>query len=277
VQAQAAAASPAAAAAAPPPPVPPLLQAGNAAAQPASAAAAKTAGLPVYPMGASLGEGETASEETGSYAVTRHLLHVEQGPGRLLRLTAAVVVNDRMASEGAGKLAHVVWKPRSPEEMLRLEQLARAAVGFDAARGDQVVIENVSFSSNVPEATPVGVGKLMDQTDSLLHAQPGLLKTLSFSILGLLLVLMILKPISAQIMLALKQSSLELPDGAQPGGIGSGTNTKAFERMAASLGEVRPKESQTIHEHVAEQIRKGPEQSTRLLESWINAPIEEQD
>ena len=50
--------------------------------------------------------------------------------------------------------------------MQRLEQLARAAVGFDAARGDQVVIENVSFSSNAPEAAPVGMAKVMDETDA---------------------------------------------------------------------------------------------------------------
>ena len=38
--------------------------------------------------------------------------------------------------------------------MRRLEELARAAVGFDAKRGDQVAMENVSFSSNAPEVKP---------------------------------------------------------------------------------------------------------------------------
>ena len=146
------------------------------------------------------------SEETSSYAVTKHLSHSEEGPGRVRRVTAAVVVTDRMGSEGSGKSAHVVWTPRSPEEMQRLEQLARAAVGFDAGRGDQVVIENVSFSSNVPEATPTGLAKLSDQTSAVLHAQPGLVKTLCYSVLGLLLVMVVLKPMTRQLMAAMNQS-----------------------------------------------------------------------
>ena len=35
------------------------------------------------------------------------------------------------AMEGTGKLEHTVWKPRSAEEMQRLEELAQAAVGYD--------------------------------------------------------------------------------------------------------------------------------------------------
>ena len=90
--------------------------------------------------------------------------------------------------------------------MQRLEQLARAAVGFDATRGDQVVIENVSFSSNAPEANPVGMAKVMDETDGLLHAQPGLLKTVCFAALSLLLVLTVVKPMSRHMMTALSQT-----------------------------------------------------------------------
>jgi flagellar M-ring protein FliF len=59
------------------------------------------------------------------------------------------------------------------DEMKRLEELARAAVGFDATRGDQVVIENVSFSSNAPEVKAPAMEKVMDETSSVLHTQPG--------------------------------------------------------------------------------------------------------
>jgi len=136
----------------------------------------------------------------------RHQSHMEQGPGRIRRVTAAVVVNDRMSSEGTGKQEHAVWKPRSAEEMQQLEQLARAAVGFDATRGDQVVIENVGFSSNMPEIKGPPMQRLMDETSSLLNAQPGLLKTMSVLVLGLLLVMLVLKPMTSQMMTALSQT-----------------------------------------------------------------------
>ena len=267
--------------------VPPLMQTVNAATQGTPGLLQKDAGLPVYPQSGSNGEGETVSEETSNYAVTRHLVHAEQGPGRLRRITAAIVVNDRMSNEGVGKLAHVVWKPRSPEEMQRLEQLARAAVGFDAARGDAVVIENVGFSSNTSEATPAAMEKLVSQTDELLHAQPGLMKSLSFFALVLLLVMTVLRPMTQQMMKALSQNSPLALTASTPGtpavGMpGRGSGAKAFGQSgipgAGSFGAgARPTDTQAMYEHISEQIRREPAQSTRLLESWISAPVEEDD
>jgi flagellar M-ring protein FliF len=258
-------------------PVPPLMQ---------TAGAAQSAnGLPVYPQGAGPGTSQT-TEETDSYAVTRHLLHSERGPGRVRRVTAAVVVNDRAGIEGVGKLAHPVWKPRSAEEMQRLEQLARAAVGFEAARGDQVVIENVSFSSNVPEAAPSGVAKVMDQAQTVLNDRPAALKTLTVAGLGLLLVLGVLRPLGRQMAAALVQPPAELPPpggaspaaAAQTAGVANGpggiASTLTREKLLAAK---KPSNTLEVYEHISEQIRREPAQSTRLLESWINAPSEESD
>ena len=267
--------------------VPPLMRttnSGGAAGTPEQAQ--KNASPPVYPQNGSQSEGETSTEETGTYAVTRHLEHLEEGPGRIRRVTAAVVVNDRMKTEGAGKLAHTVWNPRSPEEMQRLEQLARAAVGFDATRGDQVVIENVSFSSNTPEASPVGMAKVMDGADSLLEAQPGLVKTLCFAVLGLVLVMTVIKPLSSQMVTALSQTTSAksaAQSGTQAGGAaGRGTGTKSFGQsgnpaLANFAVRTRPTDAQEVYEQISEQIRREPAQSTRLLESWINAPVEEDE
>ena len=37
------------------------------------------------------------------------------------------------------------WTPRSPEEMKKIEQIIRSAVGFSATRGDTVTVENIAF------------------------------------------------------------------------------------------------------------------------------------
>lgn len=259
-------------------PVPPLMQ---------TASAAQNAALPVYPQNGAQGGEQTMTDETSSYAVTRHAMHSEQGPGQIRRVTAAVVVNDRMVSEGAGKLAHTVWKPRSPEEMQRLEQLARAAVGFDASRSDQVVIENVSFSSNVPEVSPAGLDKVMDETQAVLHTQPALLKTVSFSILALVLVMAVLKPMTRQMMIALSQTPATVLPAGSGGALASGTAARpagtrsigqpGMPSLASLVAAKRPSGTQEIYEHISDQIRREPAQSTRLLESWINAPAEEDE
>ena len=102
----------------------------------------------MYPQAG--GGNQSSKEEQGTYGVTRHVMHSEEGPGRVRRVTAAVVVNDRQVMDGTGKAEHLVWKPRTAEEMKRFEGLAQAAVGFDEKRGDDVVMSNVSFSSNAP-------------------------------------------------------------------------------------------------------------------------------
>jgi flagellar M-ring protein FliF len=260
--------------------VPPLLQTPTTPANlPNASPVPREPSLPVYPSNGPRNGGETMTEETGSYAVTRHLLHSEHGPGQVRRVTAAVIVNDRMITEGTGKLAHAVWRPRSPEEMQRLEQLARAAIGFDATRGDQVVIENLGFSSNQPRAAPAAMERLMDQTETLIRTEPGLLKAIGLSLVTAILVMAVLRPITRKMVATLGQTPLALPAGAssqQVPALGGGSSISSF-GFTGDAGELpsRLTDVQAVYQHIAEQIRKEPVQSTRLLESWISAPEEE--
>jgi flagellar M-ring protein FliF len=177
--------------------------------------------------------------------------------------------------EGAGKVQHTVWKPRSAEEMRRLEQLAQAAVGFDTKRGDQVVVENVSFSSNSPEMKPPVMEEVMEQARSLARTQPGLAKTLIVGLCAILLVLCVLRPMARQVVETLREPALLAagPDGSLE-----------LQHNQALMDDVEPltlpgktKEQvqhQGIFEQVAEHIRREPVQSTRLLEAWIGSSEE---
>ena len=242
----------------------------------AAQAAAKDA-LPVYPT-AGAQNGQMAHEENSTFAVSKHLTHEEQGPGRILRVTAAVLVNDRsmpgVAKDGASR----VWRARTPDEMKRLEELAQAAVGFDTKRGDQVVIENISFEGNAPEPKVVGLERASEEAQSLLRAQPDLLRTIAAGLLAMLLVMFVLRPVAKQAMAmmsdqkALAAGNLEL---ALPAGSG------AQLALADASGQSEPEieqakkrnsltmDSAGVLEHVAKHIREAPLQSTRLLEAWI--------
>jgi flagellar M-ring protein FliF len=241
--------------------------------------------LPVYPQQGG-GAGQSVHEESGTFGVTKHVVHMEESPGRVRRVTAAVVVNDRSVHEGIDKSEHVVWRPRSADEMRRLEELAKAAVGFDGQRGDQVVVENVSFSSNVPEAKLPLAERAAAEARSLLHAQPELGRAIVVGVCGVLLVLFVMRPVARQMTAILREPVL-LADGAKE-------EQKVFPiaelqpEEAAFQSEVeRPKvqppaaamaalQRQGVFEQVAEHIRREPVQSTRLLEAWIGS-MEEMD
>jgi flagellar M-ring protein FliF len=235
--------------------------------------------LPVYPQ-QSAGQGQSLHEENGTYGVTKHLVHTEQGPGRVRRVSAAVVVNDRSGTEGTGKTEHVVWKPRSAEEMHRLEELAQAAVGFDARRGDQVVMQNVSFSTNAPEVKPPTMDRLMEEARGLLHTQPGLMRTAVIGVCGVLFVLFVLRPVASQVTATLREPML-LAAGANTAGTfedrdeATATQDSPAEEMLLPRAKSKTYQLQRgIFEHVSEHIRREPAQSTRLLEAWIGSSEE---
>lgn len=235
--------------------------------------------LPVYPQQGA-GQGQSLHEENQTYGVTKHLVHTEEGPGRVRRVSAAVVVNDRSVTEGAGKLVHVVWKPRSAEEMHRLEELAQAAVGYDAQRGDQVVMQNVSFSTNGPEMKTPVMDRLMEEARGLLHTQPGLMRTAVIGVCGVLLVLFVLRPVASQVTATLREPML-LPPGTGTAGVfeeheeqRSAENAPTEEMLLPRPKGKAHQLQQGIFEHVSEHIRREPAQSTRLLEAWIGAPEE---
>jgi flagellar M-ring protein FliF len=246
------------------PGVPPLLQ----------PAGGKDA-LPVYPD-RGFGQDQSIKEESGTYAVTKHTLHREDGPGRLKRVSVAVVVNDRMTMEGAGKLEHAVWKPRSTEEMHRLEGLAQAAVGYDVKRGDSVVVENVGFSSNVTETPPVGVAKVVEQAKEIAHQEPGMVRAGIMALLGLLVVVLVLRPVAKQVVTVLEEPKALPAAAAAKAGLPSGTaEALSASAEAAAMQEADEAElHQKIVEDVLDRIGRKPVQSTKLVEHWINGPQE---
>lgn len=252
------------------------VQGSQAAAAPGTPPLLQKEALPVYPQQGA-GAEQSLHEESGTYGVTKHTIHTAEGPGRVRRITAAVVVNDRSAVEGAGKMQHTVWKPRSVDEMRQLQQLAQAAVGFDARRGDQVVVENVSFSSNSPEVKPPVMEQWMEQAKTLARTQPGLAKTAVLGLCGVLLVLFVLRPMAKQVVETLREPALH--GGMKVAALEAGDRVDPLGGMVDSslplpMSSKEQMQHQGIFAQVAEHIRREPVQSTRLIEAWIGSSEE---
>jgi flagellar M-ring protein FliF len=196
--------------------------------------------------------------------VTRHLTHTEMGPGRVRRLTAAVLVNDRMTTDTTGKVAKTVWKPRSAEEMQRLEGLAQAAVGFDEKRGDQVVMENVSFSSNAPEVPAARVDKAVEQAKGLLATQPAMLKTGVMGLLGAMVVWFVLRPVAGQVVATLKEPVLVGDGGGRTAAVASG-----LPGVGGAEAVVLEERAAGRFAEVSGHMKRNPVHSMRLIEAWI--------
>jgi flagellar M-ring protein FliF len=127
---------------------------------PAALAAAGKAGVKPAPA-ANAADSASASpinesrNSTRNYEVDRTVSHVRHPGGSLRRLSVAVLVDNLPKADGKGGTTLV---PLSKEEMTKVENLARQAVGFDAARGDTISVQNALFTTNpvpVEKATPI--------------------------------------------------------------------------------------------------------------------------
>ncbi|MGF1543538.1 MAG: flagellar basal-body MS-ring/collar protein FliF [Parvularculaceae bacterium] len=85
----------------------------------------------------------TRTEETTNYEFTRRTRNEVREMGGVKRLSVAVAIAERADAAG----------PRPAAQLDRLQALVRAAVGFDAARGDQVDVTEVAFAE-APAPTP---------------------------------------------------------------------------------------------------------------------------
>ncbi|MDR5866447.1 flagellar basal-body MS-ring/collar protein FliF [Halomonas koreensis] len=83
-------------------------------------------------------------DDVVNYEVDRQVSHVQHRRGQVERLSAAVVVDYRETlDEESGER---VPAPLDDEEMAQIERLVRQAMGFSAARGDQVAVVNSPFT-----------------------------------------------------------------------------------------------------------------------------------
>jgi flagellar M-ring protein FliF len=100
---------------------------------------------------AAAAEAENLSRRaTRNYELDRTISHTRIAPGRIRRLTVAVVVDDKPVVNEDGEIER---KPLSEAELARITALVKEAVGFNAERGDSVQVTNIAFT-RPPEPEP---------------------------------------------------------------------------------------------------------------------------
>jgi flagellar M-ring protein FliF len=218
--------------------------------------------LPVYPQQAT--PPQSVKTESGTYGVSKTVRHVVENSGRVRRLTAAIVVNDRLLQSGSKGNAPV-WQPRSAEELRNLTALAQAAVGFDTARGDALTVEDLAFDENRPQQPLPLAGQILSGAES----SPVLVKYAAL-LIGLMVVLAFgVRP-------ALRHSA--------PAAGGTGRSrprelaAESSVAVTSALPAPEPMEmdperlrAQGVFEQVAAHLKREPTQSSRLLQSWIHS------
>lgn len=216
---------------------------------------------PLYPP-----DNDTAQsmkQESDTYGVSKKVRHTVEAAGRVRRLTAAVLINERRTVKGK----QVTWETRTPNEIQRMTELAESAIGFDAARGDQVSVAEMAFDGNEgapPAPMAERVLAVVSQSASLIRYGTILLGMLVFFFF-------VARPALRALAAGPAPARATAPAGA---------GTQAHLAAEPAPRELTPEQhaaaqqkqrAQTIFETVAEHVKREPAQSTRLLESWIRS------
>ncbi len=91
---------------------------------------------------------QSSSQETVNYEIDRQVETSVRETGMVRRVAVAVVIDGLYEPDPA--TGETVYVSRTAEELAVFEDLVRAAVGFDANRGDTVTVTNLRFVTEAP-------------------------------------------------------------------------------------------------------------------------------
>jgi flagellar M-ring protein FliF len=176
------------------------------------------------------GTQEARQEETTNYEIGKTVRTIVREQPQIRRVTIAVLVD---GTEEKGADGVMAWKPRSPEELERIGRLVRSAMGFDAARGDQVEVVSMRFAGDVDMAglEPRGfLGLGIDASDVTRMTQT--------AVVGLIAVLALLMVFRPMVLRVTQLGNKALPASAVAGLPGGGAMAIGADGTitAASLG-----------------------------------------
>ncbi|MDP2261012.1 MAG: flagellar basal-body MS-ring/collar protein FliF [Caulobacter sp.] len=134
--------------------------------------------------GGGVGSTSGRNESTTNYEISNKTRTEVREPGAIKKISVAVAVDGVTAAGADGKPG--AYTPRSAEELERLDELVKAAVGYDTTRGDIVKVTNVRFAREAVDTTSGETGLLasFDKND--------IMRAVELAVLGIVAVLIMI-------------------------------------------------------------------------------------
>lgn len=218
------------------------------------------------PASAAAAEHSSSKSDATTYAISKSLHRSVEPAGRVKRIAAAVLVDDAVeVTEQNGKKVSTRRK-RTADEMKEIEQLARAAIGVDTARGDVLAVENLSFQE-LPLEIVTPPTKL-EHWRQWLQQWSWILRYVGLAALFGVIYALILRPLKKQALIAFREL---------PGKLGGADGTTVLSAAGAPIaikeaGVSPPSEGQRANQLkklLTEKVKAEPAAAGRLVESWV--------
>ena len=225
------------------------------------------------------------TEETINYEINKTIRNQTRESGQIRRLSVAVVVDGSYKTSDDGKTTTYI--PRTEEDRTKIKELVRSAVSFDATRGDTVEVANMQFAQgDIGKEQSGGASDLLMGVPraDIFHA----LETIILAVIGLLVVLLVVRPILRKVLesagtVSSEQQALltgdsmggsmaRLPSpGASGNDAGDAEVSEAeseIERMI-DISRVEGRVKASSLRKVGEIVNKHPDEAISILRNWM--------
>jgi flagellar M-ring protein FliF len=231
------------------------------------------------PAGAAANQSSSSQATQGirsdnkTFAVSHTTKHLVEPAGRFKRFAAAILVDDAISTSDAGGKTTEKRTRRSPQEMKQIEDLAKAALGFDATRGDQISVQNIAFQSAPVEK--LDSPPLTERVRVVTEQWTGVLRYVALLGLFLLVYFLVLNPVKKQVLAAFASApAAALPAGAANPALGSASAPELAAANRAGLGagvsaDPQLQRALNMRQQVVSTVKADPESAGRLVQNWL--------
>jgi flagellar M-ring protein FliF len=217
--------------------------------------------------------------ENKTYAVSKTMRHLTEPSGTIRKISAAVLVDDAVEVSTVNGRKVETQRKRSSEEMKQILDVATMAIGIDAARGDRITVQNLSFVA-FPDETefhPTWNTRVV----RVVQDWSTLLKYLGIIAVCFVFYLTFLKPLRNRVVASFAESKPALaggrvhdalPDIAQGRDRGDRSafgNPLADISHELSEGTSDVKRAVVLKRHLVDKIKTEPVAASRLIEDWV--------
>ena len=197
----------------------------------------------------------------------------------LKKISAAVLVDDAVEVKTTDGKKEEVRRRRTAEEMKQIRDIATAAIGIDATRGDQITVENLSFVSLPTEVDthPSWGGRI----EHVVQDWSSLFKYGTIALVALFIYLSFLKPLTNRVLTFLTESKPTLAAGrgvtalpvdtqAKVAG-GSPALAQPFMDFSQEMGDSgsEVKKAIALKRQLVDKIKTEPAAASRLVQNWV--------
>ena len=217
-------------------------------------------------------DGQAIRTESKTFAVSHTVRHLMEPAGRVKRVAAAVLVDDVVESKIENGKTSEARRKRTPDEMKQIEELAKAAIGWDGGRGDQISVQNISFRS--PEVEKPEPPSMPERVREVAERWTGLLRYVGVFALFLLVYFLILSPVKNRVLTAIEAAGNRASSESVLVGEAAGApGLPGAEQMAFSGATPAPQlhQANVLKQQIVARVKTDAENAAKPVQEWLRS------